>query len=151
MRGLFISFLCLLLTDGITQSFISHLSKEPCELQIFKVGKNERKSRIIRSDENNVVLSFHEGFSDTVQVYVGGSLHFKQFVRSDTLGRGYACAATEINFSKLRNRKTKVHILIPKLAVYTNFRIGRKYALIKIHRIASVWYVIQTNYVPEYQ
>ncbi len=148
-----IFFLCACFSkiELTAQSIDPSFMKEESEVQIFKGGKDKVKKRFNRSSNEDVVVSFNEGFSDSLYFYVDGSLYLGGVVKSDSLGRGYTCASAKIDFKKLKNKRPNLVIVLPQSKVYTAFKIDKKYALIKIHHLGSTWYVIRTNYVPEYQ
>lgn len=145
------AFYIFTLAEVIAQSINPSFIKEKSEVGIFSPQKNEGKKRLERYNKNIVVVSFHEGFSDSLHVYVGDSLYMKQFVKSDSLGLGYACAAININFKNLKSKRKNLVIVMPQSKIYTIIKIDRNYALVKIHHLESIWYVVKTNYVPEYQ
>lgn len=138
-------------TVAMAQSIDPSFVKEESDVQIFRKRKDEIKRDYDRSNKEEVVISFNEGFSDSLYAYVDGSLYLKSFVKSDTLGRGYTCATFTIDFKKVKKRRPNLVIILPQSKVYAKFRINKKYALIKIHHLGSIWYVIRTNYIPEYQ
>lgn len=151
----FIFFVCLgLLLLGFragAQSMLPSFRKEECKVQLFKLAKGEVKKQFKRISEENVVVSFNEGFSDSLYCYIDDVLYLNSFVKSDSLGRGYSCASINVDFRKLKRSKIDITIILPESKIYTSFKIDRKYALIKVHRLGGIWYVIKTNYIPEYQ
>lgn len=129
----------------------SSFATEELNLQVYSPKRKENKKLIDNLDKREVLISFHEGFSDSVLVYVNDSLFMQKPVVSDTLGLGYSVAAVKIDFNCLKKREAQVIIALKEKRKYIAFSLDRKFRMIQVHRISGIWYLAKTNYVPEYQ
>jgi hypothetical protein len=125
--------------------------KEEMDIQRFKPQKSEFRKRINSLNKNEVLISFHEGFSDSILVYVQDSLYMHAAIKSDTLGSGYSVGSVKVNFKFYKKRRILITIMLCEKKKYISFLMSRKYKMIKVHRMEPVWYIIKTNYVPVYQ
>jgi hypothetical protein len=146
--------LCILSLSGVYAQgtpLSADYIKEEINVQRFKPQRSEFRKRIDNLGKNEALISFHEGFSDSILVYVKDSLYMNALVKSDTLGQGYSVGSVKVNFRSFKEKRILITIVLREKKKYVSFLMDRKYKMIKVHRIEPVWYAVKTNYVPVYQ
>jgi hypothetical protein len=155
MKYLFL-FLLLILgqhisTHAQTIPDLKSLVSEEFTIYTFKVEKEEKRTKITDIEEHEVVITFNEGFSDSVKAFVDDSLYLNSFIKSDHYRTGNEVAFFKIDFKKIKKRRVKITFILPQEKRYISFNISRGHKLLQVNRTGSEWLLRRTNNVLMYE
>ncbi|MDJ1471008.1 hypothetical protein [Xanthocytophaga flava] len=140
---------CNLLAQNqfITHDFI----QEPLKIYQYRVKKEQERTKITTIKKHEVIISFKEGFKDSLVVLVEDSLYLKAFVQSDIYGRGWSDTSFKINFRSFKKQHLTITFVLPEHKRYVTFKLNTSHRLLKVHHVESLWEITKTDYIPEYQ